>query len=226
MIETPTNGVPASEIAALQAAYEVIQRRDGRAEQRAFQWKLVAIAMMVINAAIGIVDHLDRRGTFKALVQTVQVNEDGKVVHLGEPQDFLSYAPQEGHWHDMLTRWVVSARWRSGEPVVTKRDWGWAYVHTCGAARRLLQAAEEQDKPFAPSKRVVSVEVKSVTKSPAPHNYQVLWSETTVDPALPVKTQQYTGTFVVGRYTPPTQAALMHNKLGLCVVAYDLTPQP
>jgi hypothetical protein len=41
-----------------------------------------------------------------------------------------------------------------------------------------------------------------------------------------VKTQQYTGTFVVGRYTPPTQAALMQNKLGLCVVAYDLTPQP
>jgi type IV secretory pathway TrbF-like protein len=226
MTDIETNGVPPSELASLQAAYQLIQQRDGSAERRAFHYKLLVWVLVVINLGLGVWDHLDRRGTFKALVQTVQVNEDGKVVHLGEPQDLLSYTPQEGHWHDMLTRWVVSVRWRSGEPVVTKRDWGWAYVHTCGAGRRLLQAAEDREKPFVPSKRVVSVDVRSVTASPAPQNYQVLWSETTVDPALPVKTQQYTGTFVVGRYTPPTQAALMQNKLGLCVVAYDLTPQP
>ena len=227
MTDIPTNGAQLSEIASLEGAYHIFQARDGTAERRAWQWQVTAWIALVGLIGLGIWDHWDRRVEVKPLVQTVQVDDAGKVVHLGEPQDILSYTPQEGHWRDLLTRWVVSVRWRSGEPVVTKRDWGWAYVHTCGQARQLLSMLEAREKPFAPTTRQVSVDVKAITKSPAPQNYQVLWSETVVDPAMPAKeAKSFMATMVIGRYRPPSEAALKQNALGLCVAAFDLTLQP
>lgn len=211
------------ELAAIQRAYAMLQQRDGAAESRARQWKIVAFALVVITLGVGMWDHLDRRGALKVLVQTVQVNDDGKVQHVGEPQELMSYEPLKAHWYDMLHQWVIKTRWRSGEPIVTKRDWQWAYLHTCGNATRLLKHSENTEKPFQPSAKLVSIQIKSITDSPAPKNYQVLWSETTVDASSMAKTQHYTGTFVVGRYHPPTQEAVLQNRLGLCVTAFDIS---
>jgi len=227
MTNLQTNGVPSSELESIQSAYHILQQRDGSAERRAWHWQVTAWIAIIGLIGLGVWDHLDRRADLKPVIQSIQVDDAGKVVHVGEPQDLMAYTPQEGHWHDLLTRWVVSVRWRSGEPVVTKRDWGWAYVHTCGGARQLLNTIEAREKPFAATKRQVSVEVEAITKSPAPQNYQVLWAETIVDPALPVKdTQRYLGTFVVSRYMPPSESALKQNPLGLCLSAFDLTRQP
>jgi len=56
---------------------------------------------------------------------------------------------------------------------------------------------------------------------------KVLWTETSTEQAQPtVKTAQWTGTFTVGRYRPPTLADTLDNRLGLCVTAFDLSPQP
>ena len=78
-----------------------------------------------------------------------------------------------------------------------------------------------------PKKKLVSVELKSLTKTPTPESYQVLWAETSLEQAIPtVKTQLWTGTFSVGRYRPPTLADTLDNRLGLCVTAFDLSPQP
>ena len=90
-----------------------------------------------------------------------------------------------------------------------------------------IQTLEEWEKPFELTKKLVSVELKSVTKTPAPESYQVLWTETRTEQAQPaVKTAQWTGTFTVGRYRPPTLADTLDNRLGLCVTAFDLSPQP
>jgi type IV secretory pathway TrbF-like protein len=214
------------ELAAIQAAYDAMQQRDGSAESRAWHWKLFACVLLGVNVLIGIWDHLDRRAQLKAFVQNVQVADDGRVLSRGEPVDILAYEPEDEHWREMLTQWVMFRRWNSGEAVITKRDWGWVYAHTCGQARTVLSQDEAREKPFAPDHKQVSVQVESITRSPVPENYQVLWSERTIDPMNTAKDMKYAGTFVVGRYRPPTQAVLMQNRLGLCVTAYDLTLRP
>ena len=91
----------------------------------------------------------------------------------------------------------------------------------------VLQTLEEHEKPFEVKKKLVSVELKSITKLPAPEGYQVLWTETSTEPTNPtVKTAQWTGTFSVGRIQLPTLTDAMDNRLGLCVNAFDLSQQP
>jgi type IV secretory pathway TrbF-like protein len=90
----------------------------------------------------------------------------------------------------------------------------------------LLGQDEAKEKPFDEKRKHVSVQVESITKSPAPLNYQVLWRERTIDPSTTASEKAYTGTFVVTRYRPPTEAALLQNRLGLCVNAYDISLRP
>jgi len=74
---------------------------------------------------------------------------------------------------------------------------------------------------------LVAVELRSITKTPVPESYQVLWAETSTEPTSPqVKTALWTGTFSVGRIQLPSLTDVMDNRLGLCVTAFDLSPQP
>jgi len=221
--------VPTDEWQRIDQAYRELQRRDGSAEQRAWRWERVALVLLgcwVLTLAV-ILWQFTHAHTVQAFVQVVQVDEKGQLVQVGIPQDLLAYTPAEGLWMDLLGEWVRRMRWRSSDQTVTKREWAWVYRHTCGQARRMLQAVEDQDKPFEPKKQLVSVELKSITKTPAPESYQVLWVETRTEQAMPtVKTAPWTGTFTVGRYRPPTLADTLDNRLGLCVTAFDLSPQP
>jgi hypothetical protein len=54
MTDVVTNGVPPSELAALQAAYQEILRRDGHAEQRAAQYRLLVWVLVAINLGLGV----------------------------------------------------------------------------------------------------------------------------------------------------------------------------
>jgi len=221
--------VPTEEWQRIDQAYRELQRRDGSAEQRAWRWERVALVVLgcwVLTLAV-ILWQFTHAHTVQAFVQVVQVDEKGQLVQVGIPQDLLAYTPPEGLWMDMLSEWVRRMRWRSSDQTVTKLAWAWVYRHTCGQARRMLQAVEEQDKPFEPKKKLVSVEIKSITKTPAPESYQVLWAETSTEQAMPtVKTALWTGTFTVGRYRPPTLADTLDNRLGLCITAFDVSPQP
>ena len=155
------------------------------------------------------------------------MDDKGTLVQMGIPQELLAYQPPDGVWIDMLEKWVRRWRWRGTDPVLAKAQWAWLYPHTCGEARRLLQKLEDKEQPFKPGKKLTAVELKSITKTAAPEGYQVLWSETSTEQANPmVKTSLWTGTFSVGRIQLPTLTDAMDNRLGLCVAAFDLSPQP
>ncbi|HSX78177.1 MAG TPA: type IV secretion system protein [Candidatus Saccharimonadia bacterium] len=232
-----TNGTvapaPAEEWRKIEQAYAEIQRRDSSAEQRTWRAErltLVLAGLLALTIGVGLWLYMHGR-TVQAFVQLVQLDDTGRLVQLGIPQDLLSYTPSDGVWMDMITQWIRYVRWRSPDPTptVAKTQWAWAYRHTCSDARRLLQTVEDKEKPFQPSKRLVAVEVKSITKTAAPESYQVLWTETSTDKTNPsVKTEMWSATFSVGRYRPPTLADTLENHLGLCVTAWDWsqTPQP
>jgi type IV secretory pathway TrbF-like protein len=217
----------ASEVERLKTWYRVISQRDGTAERRVWHWQMVAVALVAIVLGIGIWDHMDPRAEVKAFVQVVQVNEDGRVIHLGLPQDLLTYQPQDAQWLDMLSEWVRRVRWRGSDAIKAQADWNWARAHLCGrTVISLVDEMEKREKPFTDlGKRLVAVEIKAATATPAPATYHVFWEETTTDYTLQ-RLKKYTGTFTVGRMQPATQALLMQNRLGLCITALNISEQP
>ena len=72
----------------------------------------------------------------------------------------------------------------------------------------------------------MALEIKSVTKTPAPESSQVLWEDHTTERHAPtIKTQLWTGTFTVGRIMLTTMDDLVENRLGVCMTGFDLSPQ-
>ena len=221
--------VASDEWQRIEQAYREIQRRDDRAEHRAWRWERFALALLglwLVTLGVMVWQFLDARRV-QAFVQVVRLDEQGKLLQVGIPQDLLAYTPPEGVWMDMLGEWVRRVRWREEDSTHGRTQWAWVYRHTCGQARRLLQSLEEREQPFKPGKKLVAVELKSITKTPVPESYQVLWTETSTERSSPmVKTTQWTGTFSVGRLQLPTLADAMDNRLGLCVNAFDVSQQP
>jgi type IV secretory pathway TrbF-like protein len=220
-------GLHTTEIERLETWYRIISERDGAAERRVWHWQLVCAALVIIALGVGIWDHLSPRAEVKAFVQVVQVNEDGRVVHLGLPQDLLSYQPQEAQWLDMLSEWVRRVRWRGSDAIMAQANWNWARAHLCGGpVKDLVDAMERREKPFTDlGKRLVAVEIKAATATPAPATYHVFWEETSTEHTVQ-RVKQYTGTFTVARLQPATQAVLLQNRLGLCITALNISEQP
>lgn len=220
-------GLQTTELERLETWYRIISERDGTAERRVWHWQLVSAALLVTTLAVGIWDHLRPRTDVKAFVHTVQVNEEGRVINLGVPQDLLSYQPQEAQWLDMLSEWVRRVRWRGTDPVMAQANWNWARAHLCGLqVKTLVDEMEKRDKPFTDlGKRLVAVEIKAATATPAPSTYHVFWEETSTESTVQ-RVKPYTGTFTVGRFEPPNQAVLMQNRLGLCITALNISEQP
>src|SRR2546428_12280970 len=213
----------------IEQAYREIQRRDDRADHRAWRWERFALTLLglwLVTLGIMVWQWLDARRV-QAFVQVVVQDDKGALLQVGIPQDLLAYTPPDGVWIDMLGEWVRRIRWRGTDSVLMRAQWAWVYRHTCGQARRLLQTLEEKEQPFKLGKKLTAVELRSITKTPVPESYQVLWAETSTEPASPsVKTALWTGTFSVGRLQLPTLADALDNRLGLCVTAFDLSPQP
>jgi len=226
MEENGSGGVT-TEFQALEAAYRIIQQRDGTAERRAWHWQVTAMLALIGLIGVGVWDHLDRRGRIEPFVQTVVQQEDGSLVSLGVPVGLLSYEPDEGIWFEMVAEWIRRYRWRGKDAVLAQADMSWLQYHTCGMeARRLLTDEQRGWKPEHVGKALVMVELKSVTKTPSPLSYQVLWKETTMPKAMPAEEKLYTATLTTGRTFPSSQEMLMQNRLGLCVVAYNISVQP
>jgi type IV secretory pathway TrbF-like protein len=221
--------VPTDEWQRIEQAYREIQRRDDHAEHRAWRWERFALALVGLwLATLGVMvwQFLDARKV-QPFVQVMVQDEKGTLLQVGIPQDLLAYTPPDGVWIDMLGEWVRRVRWHGSDPVLMRSQWAWVYRHTCGQARRMLQSLEEKEHPFKPGKKLTAVELRSVTKTPVPESYQVLWEEKSTEPSNPtVKTALWTGTFSVGRIQLPSMADALDNRLGLCVTAFDLSPQP
>jgi type IV secretory pathway TrbF-like protein len=221
-------GVPDDVMQRMELAYQEIQRRDSQAEHRAWRKdKLVQRLGLAILALVGVIIWMviDKQQV-KAFVQTVQVTEDGKLVQLGVPQNLYDYQPPDGAYMEMVAQWVRATRWRGDDVNMTKVQWAWAYRHTCGTAHKFLKVLEEKEKPFKLGTKKVALEIKSVTKTPAPESYQVLWEEHTTERHAPtIKTQLWTGTFTVGRVTLASMDDVLDNRLGICVNGFDVSPQ-
>lgn len=216
------------ELEAIAAAYAEVSRRDTSLEKRLSHAHVRELALVGVLVVLGglLAWVFAARTQVQAFVQVVQVDELHKVHLVGEPQALLSYTPPEGVWLDMLGEWVRKVRWRGGDEQLARQEWRWAYLHSCQDARALLQHLEETEKPFVVGKRLVAVQLKSVTKSDVPRAYTVLWDEVITEGMRQPTVQHWTGTFSVGRTPAPTLETALYNRLGVCVSAFNLSQQP
>jgi type IV secretory pathway TrbF-like protein len=214
------------EFAELVRSYDILQARDGSAESRAFWWKVMALLLLACLAGEAIWDHLDKRAIVQPFVQPVQVTDDGRVINLGVPQRVLDYTPEDSHWYAMLGQWVQKVRWRGPDPTLAQVEWAWAYLHTCGAATKLLRDTEDREKPFGPSDRRVSIELLGWNKTLVPLSYHIIWRETILQALQSPQQKTYNAIFTVGRVALTKQAHLFQNPYGLCVTAYSISEQP
>lgn len=230
--ETSIEGRPpdaaAAELDAIAAAYAEVSRRDTSLEKRLYHAHVRELALVVLLMLLGgvLAWVFAARSQVQAFVQVVQVDEMQKVHLVGEPQALLSYSPPEGVWLDMLGEWVHKVRWRGLDEQLARQEWRWAYLHSCPDARAVLQHLEETEKPFHVGKRLIAVQLKSVTKSEVPRAYTVLWDEVITEGMRQPTVQHWTGTFSVGRTPAPTLETALYNRLGLCVSAFNLSQQP
>jgi type IV secretory pathway TrbF-like protein len=216
----------------IQAAYTEVQRRDSQAEYRAWRKDRLCLALLLalVIAVAGLVYLARLARQVQTLVQVVQTTPDGTLVQLGVPRDLLAYTPEEGVWLDMVGQWVQHVRWRSDNATTQHAHWSWVYRHTCASARSVLQALEAKEKPFEVGKvqdRLVTVQLKSVTKAAVPQSYQVLFVETATSVQAPRPVEQvWVATLSVGRLRPQSLEDALVNRLGLCVAgfAFDATP--
>jgi type IV secretory pathway TrbF-like protein len=210
-------------------AYDEVSRRDTNAERQ--RDRLASVARYAILAFMGLLAvYIWRevsRKPIEAFVQVVIKDDKDNYILSGLPQKLLEYTPEQGQWEEMLAQWTRSVRWRGENPDFTRTEWAWAYRHSCPDARTHLDYDQTQQKPFAKdSSKRVSVDIKSVSKTPTPESFQVLFEEVTTDTKRPTKqVALWTGTFTVGRYHPKTMADMIDNRLGLCVTGYNFTEQ-
>ena len=204
-----------------------LDARDFSAEQHAWLWHRYAcwLGVVLLVALLVIVWLVWERRAVQAFVQVVQV-EEGKLVQIGVPQHLLAYTPPDAAWQDMLAEWLRRVYWR-GEDLAKaeKVDWRWAELHTCPSARPFLAQLKERQKPGTKKAERVQVNVRSITKTPTPQSYQVLWEQLTTGSQSPQgKPEPFTTTFTVGRLAVKTLAEAEDNRLGLCVASFDTAP--
>src|SRR2546427_4951248 len=83
--------VPRDEWQRIEQAYREIQRRDDRAEHRAWRWERFALALLgllLVMLAVMVWQFLDARKV-QPFVQVVQLDEKGRLLQVGLPQDLL-----------------------------------------------------------------------------------------------------------------------------------------
>jgi type IV secretory pathway TrbF-like protein len=205
------------------------QLAQAAAEQRALEANrrlhaagaLLGIAFLLIGWLVW------HQRDVQAMIQVVQVTEEGKLIQIGQPVKVLEYTPEEGQWAEMLGQWIRREFWRgkdvNKEESVERR---WVDLHTCPSARGhlkpLRKEREEEKKDKNYEKTTVAIDIDTVTKTPTPESYQVNWSKFVTNPDFPQgKTFAYTTTFTVGRVKFSRRADVQENFLGTCVASFS-----
>jgi type IV secretory pathway TrbF-like protein len=202
-----------------------LNARDASAEQHMWFWHRYAMCITgVLVVALLIVGWLawDRRAV-QAFVQTVQLEGD-RLVQVGVPQALLDYTPQEAAWQDMLAEWVRRVHWRGKDrDKEEKLDGRWVELHTCPSARGFLETLKKHEKAVTKPGTLVQVNVRSITKTPTPESFQVLWEKVSTGPQSPKGVSAWmTTTFTVGRIDLKKLDDAQDNRLGLCVASFSI----
>lgn len=165
------------------------------------------------------------------MIQAVQLTEEGRLIQVGQPVKVLEFTPEEGQWAEMLGEWLRREFWRGKDVNKEERlDRRWVDLHTCPSARgklapvRKLRDDEKKERGYEDT--TVAVDIDTVTSTPTPASFQVLWAKVIKSPEFPQgKSFGFTTTFTVDRVRFTRRADVQENFLGLCVASFSTEPR-
>lgn len=199
---------------------------------RAANWRFYWVSGLLTMALLVIAWLVWQQRDVEALVQVVQLTEEGRLMQVGPPEKVLAFSPEEGQWAEMLGEWLRREHWRGKDPNKEERlDRRWVDLHTCPSARgklKPLRLAREEEKQQQQryEKTTVAVDIDTVTSTPTPASYQVLWAKAITSPEFPQgKSFGFTTTFTVDRVRFTRRADIQENFLGLCVSSFSTEPR-
>src|ERR1700753_1527273 len=146
-----------------QRAAQVWDERLGSARGQASNWRLAAVASVVLSRGLGltILTHLPRSGV---VPYVVEVDRLGEVRAVGPA--FEAYQPSDAQIAHFLARFIEYVRSLSIDPVVVRTNWLHAYDFvTDRGAQALNEYAREADPFTKIGSRTVTVEVTSVVRA-------------------------------------------------------------
>ena len=211
---------------AEQGRTEVNERQIAALQRReAWMGGVLTIAVLVIAWLVW------NQRDVQPMVQVVQVTEEGKLFQVGQPAHVLDYTPEEGQWAEMLGEWLRREFWRGKDQNKEERhDRRWVDLHTCPSARgallplRKIRHDDKKERDYDDT--TVAVDIDTVTKTPTPESFQVLWAKVVTSPKFPQgKTFGFTTTFTVNRVRFTRRADVQENFLGLCVASFSTEPR-
>ncbi|GJM06351.1 MAG: conjugal transfer protein TrbF [marine bacterium B5-7] len=198
-----------------QRAQQTWDTRIGHAQVQARNWRLVALASLLLAAA-SLALLCWQLSTSKLKVFVAEISHAGRVVNVAPLQ--RHYTPNQAQITYFLGQFVQDMRALPLDPVVAKQNWLRAYSFLTQHGSHLFN---EDMRKSAPQKllgqKTVVVKVQDINPI-SDHTYSIDWQETSTDlNNKHVSTVDYNGVFTLHFSTPGSQAQIMKNPLGLFI---------
>jgi len=201
-----------------QRAGQLWDERIGSARIQARNWRLMAFGCLGLTTALS-------GGLLWQSLQSRVVPYVVEVDRLGAaravaPADAV-YRPTDPQVAWFLSRFIVTVRARSLDPVLMRQDWLSAYDFTTKRGAVFLGDYARANDPFARiGERTVSVQVTSVVRA-SDRSFQVKWIETAYERGARAGTSHWTAILTVVMAAPSNVDVLRKNPLGIYVDAID-----
>ncbi|MBV8237419.1 MAG: conjugal transfer protein TrbF, partial [Sphingomonas sp.] len=201
-----------------QRAGQLWDERIGSARVQARNWRLMAFGCLGLAAALSgglLWQSLQSR----VVPYVVEVDQLGAARAVA-PVD-ATYRPTDPQVAWFLSRFILTVRARSLDPVLMRQDWLSAYDFTTKRGAVFLGDYARANDPFARiGERTVSVQVTSVVRA-SDRSFQVKWIETAYERGARAGTSHWTAILTVVMASPSNAEVLRKNPLGIYVDAID-----
>lgn len=197
--------------------------RYGSYIQRARQWRLTAMAALVL-AGIAMTGNVIQATQTKIVPYIIEVDKIGRAA-VAMRADEASSAPMrlvQAEIATCISDWrTVTADAELQKKMIRRLSYFFA-----GSATGILKGWYERNNPYeiAQSGRLVHVEVRSLPLPVSRDSYRVEWTETTRShTGVALDTQRYEATLTVQIVPPKTEEILLNNPAGLYITNITAT---
>lgn len=197
-----------------QKAGQVWDERIGSARVQASNWRLMAIALLVLTCASSAA-LVWRSLTATVTPYVIEVDETGAATAIGPAAK--SYEVSDAQIAHHLANFITNVRSLSADPVVVRENWLSAYQFVTDRAATTLNEYAQDNDPFAAIGRASrTVDVVSIVRV-SDESFQARWTEKTYQNGAQTASTRFTGLFSIVTEPPRDAQTLRANPLGLYV---------
>ncbi len=203
-----------------QSAQQLWDDRIGSARVQAKNWRLVALGMLLLSAAMtaGLIWQ-SNRSTITPYV--VEVDTLGSVRAIGPAAQ--SYKPTDAQIAHELETFIQNVRALPIDPIVVRDNWLKAYNYVTPRGGALLNDYARTRDPFSKvGRESTAIETTSVVRA-SDNSFQVRWIERTYLNGSLTSTQRWTAILSILLRPPTDEEALRKNPLGIYVDGLNWT---